>query len=323
MKEIAVSGENENSRLDKFLFKYLNRAPKSLVYKLLRKKNIKLGGKKACGSEILKEGDIISLFLSDETLFSLREEKKINKCKIDFDIVYEDSDILIADKPFGMLTQADKTEGDCLNRRLLYYMQEKGELKEGFVPSVCNRLDRNTAGLVTFGKTLRGARELSLGFREHFIEKYYFAAVKGVLKEDRVIRAYHKKTGNKAEISSSPSERAKETVTEVFPITNNGRYTLLRIKLVTGKTHQIRAALAFAGYPTAGDTKYGDKAANGYFMSKYGLKHQLLYCGYIEIKPENNDLKALKPMKIKGRGNTLIKNIVKFEFGVDLCDCMC
>ncbi|MCD7778649.1 MAG: RluA family pseudouridine synthase, partial [Clostridiales bacterium] len=204
MKEIVVSGENENSRLDKFLLKYLNKAPKSLVYKLLRKKNIKLGGKKASGSEILKEGDIITLFLSDETIDSLKEERQIKKCKINFDIVYEDNDIIVADKPFGMLTQADRVGGDCLNLRLLSYMKEKGELKEGFTPSVCNRLDRNTGGLVTFGKTLRGARELSFGFNEHFIEKYYFAIVKGVLEEELVIRAYHKKEGNKAEISLKP-----------------------------------------------------------------------------------------------------------------------
>ncbi|MCD8216142.1 MAG: RluA family pseudouridine synthase [Clostridiales bacterium] len=317
MKEITVSGENEGSRLDKFILKYLNKAPKALVYKLLRKKNIKLNGRKAAGGEILKEGDIITLFLSDETFFSLKDKRRIKKYNINFDIVYEDGDIIAADKPFGMLTQADKAGGDCLNLRLLSYMQEKGELKDGFTPSVCNRLDRNTGGLVAFGKTLRGARELSLGFSEHFIEKYYYAVVKGVLEENRLIKAYHKKTENrenKAEISPMPSEGAKETITEIFPLKNNGSFTLLKIKLTTGKTHQIRAVLSYIGYPVVGDTKYGDKEANSYFREKYGLNHQLLYCGELEIKPEGRELKALKPMKIKGSGNSKIKHIIRSEF---------
>ncbi len=314
MREIAVGSENEGSRLDKFLLKYLNKAPKSLVYKLLRKKNIKLCGKKAAGNEILKEGDIITLFLSDETLEGLKEEKRVKKYKINFDIVYEDDDIIVADKPFGMLTQADRAGGDCLNLRLLSYVQEKGELKEGFTPSVCNRLDRNTAGLVTFGKTLRGARELSLGFNEHFIEKYYYTAAKGIVEEKRLIRAYHTKAENKAEISLKPFEGAKETLTEVFPVKNNGKYTLLKIRLLTGKTHQIRAVLAYLGCPLVGDTKYGDKKTNDYFRGKYGLNHQLLYCGEMEIKPEGRGLKALKPMKIKGGGCPLLESIIKSEF---------
>ncbi|MCD7855559.1 MAG: RluA family pseudouridine synthase [Clostridiales bacterium] len=319
MKEVYVKAEFEGSRLDKLLFKHLNNAPKSLVFKLLRKKTIKLNGKRAAGREILKEGDIISLFLSDETYNSLKKEIEIKKSNINFDIVYEDHNILIADKPFGMLTQADRAGADCLNQRLLSYVYEKGELKEGFVPSVCNRLDRNTGGLVAFGKTYIGARELSLGFKEHFIEKYYFAVVKGVFKEPKTVKLWHIKTAdNRAEISAQRKEGAKETVTEIYPVKNNGNYTLLKIKLITGKTHQIRAVLSYLGYPIIGDLKYGDKKTNLYFKEKYGLNCQFLYCGEMIFNVEGRNLSALKPMKIKGKLKNNKKNIIWTEFGLDL-----
>lgn len=319
MKEVVVGADYEGSRLDKFLFKHLNNAPKSLVFKLLRKKLIKLGGKRANGSEILKKGDIISLFLSEETYNSLKKQVEVKKFSINFDIVYEDDNILIADKPFGMLTQADRAGGDCLNARLLSYLNQKGELKEGFTPSVCNRLDRNTGGLVAFGKTYVGARELSLGFKEHFIEKYYYAVVKGVIKEGRTVRAWHLKgEGNKVKISIDRFDGAKETVTEIIPIKDNGKYTLVKIRLETGKTHQIRAVLSYLGNPLAGDLKYGNKTVNKYFKEKYGLEGQLLYCGIMTFDCEGRELSALKSMRVEVKPKGRMKIAILNEFGLAL-----
>ncbi len=317
MREIIISKDNENQRLDKFLMKFMNKAPKSFIYKMLRKKNIKLDGKKAAGNEILKEGGVIALFLKDETIDGFREEKKLREYDIDFNIVYEDKHIIIADKPVGMLTQADVKDGDCLNSRILYYLSKKGELREDFVPSVCNRLDRNTGGLVTFGKTLRGTQELNLGFREHFIEKNYITIVQGIIKDKINVRAWHRKNGREAEITLIPVSGSKETLTVIEPLCSNGSYTLVKVGLETGKTHQIRAVLHKIGYPVAGDRKYGNSGANDYFYGKYGLKNQFLYCFEMIVRADGRRLDVLKNMNVRIKGDAFVKNIILSEFSVD------
>lgn len=319
MKEIFIDEENEGQRLDKLLFRYLNKAPRSFVFKMLRKKNIKLNKKAASPETKVKKGDIVTLFLSDETIAAFREKKSPPKVSADVDIIYEDKDIIIADKPVGLLSQADRPGGDCLNLRLISYMDKKGELRDDFVPSVCNRLDRNTRGLVTFGKTLRGARELSMGFREHFIKKYYLTVVKGVVYEEKNIRAFISKDSEKniVTVGGRAEKNNAETSTYIMPVADNGSYTLLKIRLDTGKTHQIRAALSHEGLPVVGDIKYGDRASNEYFKRKYGLKNQFLICYEISVEPNGRDLKVLKNINVRTVCNEYEKNVIKAEFGLD------
>ena len=182
MKQLVVKELESGQRLDKFLGKYLKEAPKSFLYKMLRKKNITLNGKKATGNEKLQPNDEIKLFLSDDTLEKFRgEEKSSSRTKLD--IVYENSHVLFVNKPAGMLSQKAEKEDVSLVEYITGYLLEKKCLtKEDlrtFRPGVCNRLDRNTSGIVAAGKTVQGLQEMSLWFKERNLHKYYLTLVKG------------------------------------------------------------------------------------------------------------------------------------------------
>lgn len=286
MTEIIVGSNEAGQRLDKLLAKYLNQAPKSFIYKMLRKKNIKLNDKKAQGNEILKEKDCIKLFLADETISSFRNESKKAECiagNVKLDIIYQDNDVMFLNKPAGMLSQKAKASDVSLNEHLLSYLLKQNILKDGelrnFTPSVCNRLDRNTSGLIMAGISLKGLQVLSKALKERSIQKYYVTIVKGVMKEPGRVEGYLIKdeTRNTVVIQKEKTESASYVLTEYEPLSDNGSYTLVKVHLITGKTHQIRACLAFAGYPVLGDRKYGDSFTNLSMQKEYSLKFQLLH----------------------------------------------
>ena len=295
MQEIITDKKTAEQRLDKFLMKYLNKAPKSFVYKMLRKKNIKLNGKKAEGSEILAEGDVIALFLSDDTISNFREDINIKKPLNKPVIIYEDENIIIADKPAGLLVQGDKNEGcDNLNDMLLYYLQQNGELSDVFKPGVANRLDRNTGGLVLMGKNLPAAQALAKALRENRIEKLYITAVKGQIGSAGEISGSHTKDKhNLVTISEKKTDLSSEVKTLYTPLFSDGKYTVLRVKLITGKSHQIRACFGYIAHPLIGDPKYGDEAVNRLFRQKFGLTHQLLYAVSVKLTGEDGILEYL------------------------------
>ena len=195
MRELNITTREEGQRLDKILSKYLNKAPKSFVYKMLRKKNIKLNDKMATGSEMLQTGDKVTVFFSDETFEKFRgETKKVIYPVIDLDIVYEDEDVLIVNKPAGMLSQKAKSQDVTLVEYILGYLQKKGEWspQDSLKPGICNRLDRNTSGLVIAGKSLRGLQKKSELLKDRTMDKYYLTIVEGVMKEPSVVRGYLK-----------------------------------------------------------------------------------------------------------------------------------
>ncbi|MFR5714592.1 MAG: pseudouridine synthase, partial [Clostridium sp.] len=183
MRLVTVTKNEAGQRLDKLLFKYMNLAGKSFIYKMIRKKNITLNGKKCDGSEKLLEGDEIRLFLAEETIEKFSEVKVQKVKKTALDIVYEDSDVIFINKPAGMLSQKAKDSDESLVEYLIDYLLDSGQLSKedlkSFRPSVCNRLDRNTTGLLLMGKTLAGAQMLSEGLRERTIHKFYRAIVSG------------------------------------------------------------------------------------------------------------------------------------------------
>jgi len=285
MRLITVSKQEANQRLDKFLLKYFNKSPKSFVYKMIRKKRFKYNGKRAKGNEILIGDDEIQIYLSDETIDKFRKIKEISIAKPTFDVIYEDKNILIINKPLGLLTQPDAKDQNTLTQQILTYLYNKGEydpeLYQGFRPAPCNRLDRNTAGIVMIGKSLPATQAIHDMLRNQEISKYYMSIVLGRVNNFMTLKGYHEKDHfkNQVKISEDYVEGTKEVETRILPLQTNGRYTLIEIQLVTGKTHQIRAHLATINHPIIGDPKYGDKEENEYFSRKYNLRHQFL-CAY-------------------------------------------
>ena len=309
MKEIVVTSREAGQRLDKLLGKYLKEAPKSFLYKMLRKKNIILNGKKADGSEKLQELDVIKLFFSEETLEKFTgisggdgsrsgngQAAAASKTEItqpypfrSLNILYEDEHILLINKPAGMLSQKAKPEDVSLVEYVIGYLLRKKELSEEdlqrFHPSVCNRLDRNTSGIVAAGKTMAGLQELSALFHDRTMHKYYRCLVKGTVREACRLEGYLKKDEktNQVRIFSQPQEGAQLIKTEYTPLAWSSHLTLLEVKLITGRSHQIRAHLASCSHPLAGDPKYGDRKLNEYLRQKYGLKYQLLHSCRLEM----------------------------------------
>ena len=287
MREIIIGSNEANQRFDKFLQKYLNNAGASFVYKMLRKKNITLNGHKDDGRTKLAEGDRVNIYISEESLANLIKDVSLNKISdkkaVMLDIIYECDDFLILNKPVGMLSQKAKKEDISANEYILDYLIKSGKLMENslntFKPSVCNRLDRNTSGILVFGKTLKGLQEISKAFKERTNDKYYLCVVNGVVTHSEKTDAYLKKDEktNKVSLSNEPAKDYEHIVTEYKPISTNGQITLLKVGLITGKTHQIRAHLSFMGHGIIGDYKYGNRKVNDYFKNKYNVESQLLH----------------------------------------------
>lgn len=289
MQEIKVTKNEAGQRLDKLLAKYLNEAPKSFFYKMMRKKNIVLNGKKATGNEKLEEGDIVKLFLADETIRKF-SSVKIQRTKTNLSVIYEDQDVVLINKPVGMLSQKAKESDVSLVEHLISYLLDAGELSEetlkSFRPSICNRLDRNTSGIVVAGKSLPGLQKMGELFKERTLHKYYRCLVQGVIREDQYLKGWLKKDEktNKVQILDRPSDPSDQPIeTEYHPLWTKEGVTLLEVRLITGKTHQIRAHLASEGHPLIGDYKYGDRKSNDFYQKKYGLKSQLLHAYRLEF----------------------------------------
>lgn len=281
MREITIGKNQGGQRLDKFLAKYMKDAPKSFLYKMLRKKNITLNGKRAGGNEKLQDGDVVVLYLSEETIgkFTVRPAAVPPKAPGAFplDIIYENEHIALINKPAGILSQKAAADDISLVEQFVQYAG--GEAADGFTPGICNRLDRNTSGIVIAGKTLPGLQKMSELLRDRKLAKYYLAVVKGEMTEQAVISGYLKKNGRTNKVQLYP-ERVADSFyirTGYEPVCSDGAYTLLRVQLFTGKTHQIRSHLSSIGHPVAGDAKYGGQVPGS------RLRRQLLHAYEIEF----------------------------------------
>ena len=283
MQSLIVSKNEAGQRLDKLLSKYLNLAEKSFFYKMMRKKNITLNGRKCEGSEKLVEGDEIKLFLSDETIEKFSQVKLQKVKKVSLNIIYEDDHILLVNKPAGMLSQKAKEADESLVEYMIDYLVSSGQLSteqlRSFRPSVCNRLDRNTSGLVVGGKSLAGLQLMSASFKDRSIHKYYQCVVKGQITDKQMITGYLTKseTSNQVTVHKQEVPGSAPIATEYEPVKWQEGYTLLKVTLITGRTHQIRAHLSSIGHPIVGDYKYGDSKVNEEAKRLYHIQSQLLH----------------------------------------------
>lgn len=296
MYQFEINSNEAGQRFDKYLYKLLPAAPSSFFYKMLRKKNIVLNGKKAEGKEKLSVGDQVSLFLSEETFTAFQGKKKDGSEYLNayrtitgITVVYENSNMLLVNKPAGILTQKAKDTDFSVNEWLIGYLLFKKEITEAslstFRPSVCNRLDRNTSGLVICAKTLHGSQRLGALIKERRIHKFYRLFVKGHIDKEEILEGYLTKNEltNKVTVLQADSENASYIKTRYYPLKKLSDLTYLEAELITGKTHQIRAHMASSGHPLLMDYKYGDKRFNDSYKGMLKVSGQLLHAYRLEF----------------------------------------
>ena len=297
MKSFIVAKEEENQTLEKYVKKVLIDAPLSFIYRLFRKKDVKVNGHWEGSKYIIKENDEIKIYITEEQLEDFKAKKEIKLSEdISSWIIYEDNNILLINKPRGILVQKDDANSKALDEMVLFYLSNKGEYDatKAYRPAPAHRLDRNTSGIVIFGKNLQSLQLLSEAMSDkNSINKEYLALVKGhfIEKSGRISLPLKKLTNNRVIVDK---KEGKNAITLYEVVEEYGEeYTLLRINLLTGRTHQIRVHLAYISHPVIGDSKYGDYSLNKMIEEKYNFKNQFLSAHKLTFKNLKGQLEYL------------------------------
>ncbi len=307
MQQIVIDANEADQRLDKFLHKFMPLAPSSFFYKMLRKKNITLNGKKAEGKEKLTKGDTLCLYLSDETISNFRmsgvrteEYEEAYRKLIGIHVVYEDEHVVIVNKPAGVLSQRAEKEDLSVNEWLIGYLLHTGAIKREqlstFKPSVCNRLDRNTMGLVIGAKSLAGSQKMSSLLKSRGVRKFYRMFVKGQVVKEELLegRLLKDEENNKSYLVKGESGGQGAYIkTRYYPVKRFSDRTLVEAELITGKPHQLRIHMADIGHPVLGDYKYGDRGWNEQYKRKMRINSQLLCACRLEFPKLEDSFEGL------------------------------
>lgn len=312
MIEITITKNDANQRFDRFLRKYFENAPLSVIQKNIRKKNFKINGKRAKADTYVYEDDLIAMYISDENYNKWLTKTDFKPTDFNLDIVFEDKNIIIMDKESGLLTHStSKTDyGNNLVDYMLSYLYKTNQVDKSdktFNPAVVNRLDRNTAGLIIGAKNANALRSLNKAMRDNKIDKYYLTIVKGEITEKFTIDTTIRKNESKNKVKSAGN--GSRIITHFRPLETNGKYTLLECELITGKTHQIRFSLAKNNTPIIGDRKYGDKSTNKLVNDKFKINNQIL----LAYKVHFNDIKNLEYLKDRTYESQKINEILNLK----------
>lgn len=321
MVNLVITKNEGAQRLDRFLKKYLKNASLSYIYKLIRK-DVKVNGKRVKEDTMLKEGDALSLYMREEELERLREAKKTVSVKKQFGIVYEDENLLAVMKPFGLLTHGDAREKkNTLANQVQGYLRQKGDYdpvsEKTFVPSPVNRLDRNTTGIVLFGKNNESLQALNQMIRQTgWVSKFYLTIAAGEMKEELILRDRMEKDSvkNKTLVLPLDAQKGKLMETVVRPLKTANGFTLAEVELITGRTHQIRVHLSQAGFPIIGDAKYGSPKVNQYVKKNFGLTTQLLHAYKLKFNEAEPPLDYLRGRGLQSELPTRFAGIKKEIF---------
>ena len=303
MQKFLISESESGQTLEKYIRKVLKDAPLSFIYKLFRKKDVKVNGHWQKEKYVLSSGEEVLIYITDEQLEEFKKKNKITSInKVSDYIVYEDDNIIILNKPRGLLAQKDSSNETALDEMVISYLVEKGEYDPnkdlGYTPAPAHRLDRNTAGLIIFGKNIQTLRYLSSVIQDKsLVQKKYLTLVKGHVEKDGEIDfplMKNTKTG-----MVYVSQDGKEALTKYKIKEYVGDCTLLEVELLTGRTHQIRVHLSSIGHPVIGDAKYGDYELNKEIENKYGFKNQFLVAYSLSFAKLDNPLQNLSHKSFK------------------------
>ncbi len=320
MRELRIESNEHGQRLDRFIGKYLDQAPRSFIFRMIRKKNIELNRKKAKPETIIKEGDRVQLFLAEDTIEKFRSQMVINPSQLELDIVYEDKNILLINKPSGILSHSsDNSDEENIVDAMIKYLIKKGdyipEEEYTFIPSICNRLDRNTSGIIIAAKNYQALKEINDKIKDRSIRRYYKTLVAGQLGEDQKLVDSMEKNHEKNKVYLVDEGKEMETNIKILETTRD--YSLLEVEIITGRTHQIRVHLASIDHPIIGDYKYGNRQVNDGFKRKYGLEDQLLHSYKIEFNNLQSELEYLNQKTFTSQTGGIFKRIEEEIFKED------